>query len=458
MSDAKTFRNIFLAGALCAASFLFSAPLRAQSCDLEPEVITKLIKPVTGAYSLWDTVEGDRYKQEKFTALAHSLVKDSFIAAGEVSSSGTASSEKFLLMYEIDRRGRAVWKKEHKVDGLSEVTGFLPQEDGGGIVLANVNNAKDKRKSVWLGFHDKKGNILHTAAISDVKFDISSTDFLMSHGGQLLVSAVKEPKNKSHASSTALYWVSLKSRKVTKDVTFAFGAENRINALKAFGADSYIGAGSVRGTDGRLNGWAILINAEGGFLWQMPYMRGLGGRFNDIADFNGEYITAVGEVMPVEESGRRAAWVAMIEAQTGNIVWQRYYRDDHEMSAVSVVKHEDAQMSVAINAYDVKGLEAYDYVRLITLNPRGYLLSTDSYFNAVGAQASGMLFGKNKERLVFGGTDVVYYAQDVMKQGEASVPVSDAIRTRDSWIIAASRVADYVDPCVKVYKYLEYLE
>lgn len=450
MKVAKMLRIVFLIllSVCCAASF----PARAQNCDTVYEVIETLRKQDLGTYSLWDTMYGEKTMRESFDALDLSMGTENVIAAGM--RAVNRASDRSLLLVEIDRRGRPVWEKDIEVKGLERVVKIMTMDDLY-AVLANRKDEKSGRKNVWIGLFDKEGALKHEAVISDKADSVSATDFIVTHDMKsFLVSAVKEKSAGQGASVTALYWVNIKTRKVTKDVAYAFGAENRINALDYLGDNHYIGAGSVRGADNRLSGWIIHVNEQGGFVWQKPYPRGLGGRFNDVVNYNDRYLAVTGETMPAEEEGKRAGWMMMVSADTGDAAWQRYYREDYNMTGIALARHDDGQVSVIFNGWGSDNKDNKDYVRLLTMNGRGVMLQADSYFHAMGAQARGMMLGRKKERVIYGDT-LVEYQLEKETQDDKTSSVDSVTRSHDGWIVAGSASDLYRDPCVRRLEYLQ---
>ena len=237
-------------------------------------------------------------------------------------------------------------------------------------------------------------------------------------------------------------------------MAFALGMENKILALDYHGSSGYIGAGSMRSADGRISGWLIKLNEQGGFIWQKPFPRGLGSRFYDVTEYNDGYIAALGESMPATEDGKRAAWVMMVNADTGDVAWQRYYRDDYNLSGVALGVQDDSQLSVLFNGWDFDNSEDKDYVRLLTMNGRGVILHADSYYNAEGAHAAGLLMGAKNERLIYGHSLVEYQIEQPAMAGQPQQP-PEIIRSNQGWIVAGAPAEVYHDPCVKRIEFLQ---
>lgn len=450
MKYAKMFRTIFIMLSLFVIALPFSAGAQAQNCDLATEVILKLRKPSIGAYNLWDTVYGEHESYESFKALGFALNNDNVIVAGEFAP--TQEGEKSLILTEIDRRGRSVWEELIDVEGLQSVVTMLTLDDRH-VVLAN-RTGKDGARSIWIGHFDEAGQKLRETIIKDGKFDLDANDMIVTHDLKSLLLAVdKTPRDKSGNALAALYWINLQSNKVIKDLAYALGAENKINALDYHGENNYVGAGSVRGSDGRLAGWVINLNEQGGFNWQKQFPRGLGSRLFDVAEYTSDYIAVTGETMAANETRNRAAWVMMVHADSADVAWQRYYHDEYNLGGVALGALDDSQLLVAINGSESGNAEDMDYTRVLTLNGRGVILHADSYFNAAGAQASGMIISPKNEKLIFGRSLVDYQVEKDTIDGTQD-PL-DVIQSYQGWIVSGAPADTYRDPCVQRIEFLQ---
>lgn len=450
MKYAKMFRTIFIMLSLFLMALPFLGSAQAQNCTLVPEVILKLRKPSIGAYNLWDTAYGTHKSYESFEALGFALHNDNVIAAGEFAPNQEA--EKSLILTEIDRRGRPVWEEMIDLEGLENIVTMLTLDDRH-VVLAN-RTGKDGARSIWVGYFDEAGQKLRETIIKDGKFDLEANDMILTHDMKNLLLAVdKKPRDNSASAVAALYWVNFKSNKVTKDLAYALGAENKIYALDYYGTNNYIGAGSVRSADGRLAGWIINLNEQGGFNWQKQFPRGLGSRLFDVAEYSGDYIAVTGETMAANESRNRAAWVMMVHADSADVAWQRYYHDDYNLGGIALDVLDDSQLVVAINGSDSTQAGDMDYTRILYLNGRGVILHADSYFNAEGAQASGMITGPKNEKLIFGRSLVEYQVEKDTIDGTQD-PL-DAIQSYQGWIVSGAPAETYNDPCVQRLEFLQ---
>lgn len=447
----KLYITALLFGATALAILMHPHPALAQECDSAYEVITKLRKPVVGSYNLWDTIYGEKSRTEQVKGMTPAIPGNNVVMASEAYDEKTPQVTD-LILAEIDRRGRPVWEKIHFVKGLQSIIKIMNHEENY-IVLANTNHEKSG-KTLWIGFFNASGELEKEYRISSNGNDLEATDFILAHGAQtLLVSAVKTNHNQKISPSAILKWFDLKSRKVIKDVTFAIGSENRINSIAHNGEGYYFIAGSIRENDGRWSGWLANINKDGGFVWQRNMARGMGGRFKVVEPLNDDYVVVAGEAMPSGSIGKKAAWIAVINSMNSEIAWQRYYRDDYNLSAIDLKTYEDGQIAALINANDTDNKDDIDYTRLLILNPRGMILKADGYYNGAGSGAFGMMTGKNNEHIMYGFTNITYQVE--IANSTTTPKETKQMIDHQGWIVAGSPPDQYSDPCRPISRILQ---
>lgn len=447
MMKAKMLRLIIVMFLVQAIGAVASAPVRAQNCDLIYEMIVELREPKWGAHNLWDTVYGEIDETEEFKGAVNSIDNREIVAVAEVTKKDVTGKQ--LLITQIDRRGRTVWEKHHKISGLDHVIKML-SNDKNYIVLAQTSNANDK-KALWFGLFDKQGALIFSKAVSRKHETIEPKDFVLTKDGKtLLLTAQKGAVKGDNTLSTVFYWFSVSQKAFYREREFSLGAENGILGLEQSNdGKGYYAAGYIRGADRRMAGWVLKMDNEGGLQWQRQLKRGLGGRLYDIAEFaEDRYLIVSGEAFPADESEKKAAWVLAIDKDGDEIAWQRYYRENHNMIGRSLMAHEDGQISVLIDAKDSGVEDEKDYVRLITLNPRGLVLDNETYFNASGAGAYGFIEGANKERVLYGYSDVEFQIEKENIDMNDKEPVVKK-KSRQAWLVAADTPNAYVDPCQK---------
>jgi hypothetical protein len=431
--------------------FTIAAPAAAASlprdCTLQRELIFDMMKAEYGAYSVWDAEYGEMNTDERF-ASSVALESGNAVAAGEVMSFG--KPEKSVLLAEFDNRGRVVWEAAHPVKNLSYVKKLLLVPEGF-VVLGAVMD-KNSRASPWLGFFDKTGKLTGQKTVAapgvsslvpdDMIAQAKGTGFILS------ASAGDEKKELFHA---VIYHLDAKGA-VKDSHAYQPGLDNRILGLNPAGPDHYIAAGYLRGEDGRIGGWMLMLNSDGSLVWQQQYPRGKMAKLSKAASLKKDMFIAVGETEPLN-GGRDAGWVMAVDVNGGALQWQRYYTTANmDQSARDVLVNMEGMASVMMQVSKPPRTEAtefnQDFVRLLTINERGVLFLSDEYFNAQGAEASQMIGGRAGERIITGRTDMVYKIEP--KPGE---PVETLKHGWDAWIVAGAPMESFEDACLNINQF-----
>lgn len=432
----------FLFIVFIALFLLSSGPqgAQAQACVTDYELIFKMEDPEIGSYNVWDTVYGEQDKQERFvTGLV--LENRNTLVVGErfVYEGGDVD----LLLAEIDRRGRTVWEKEHKIAGLSDIRRVL-KNGAGYVVLGNYTPQKANRQ-VWLGVFDAKGELLSQKKISHPEGPLMAGDIVADHSGKGFLLAAARKNGEENTYNAILYGLSPKGN-VLWDRAYMPGLDNQILGLSLDQDNKYIATGYIRGDDGRKNGWVVQVNSDGGIAWQRQYPRGRSAQLNIGRDFVGGYKIVGGLAYPSISGDPTGAWVMMVEGANGNVVWQRYYTGDLGYETRDIMVSKDGLFTVMAGGKKIKDEDA-EYVRLLTVNSRGILYISDEYFNSEGAQGYQLLEGPAGERIIIGSTDMAF---QIEKEGEEP----QKGQSKDGWIVAAPSMEIYKDPCVQPYSFL----
>jgi hypothetical protein len=199
-------------------------------------------------------------------------------------------------------------------------------------------------------------------------------------------------------------------------------------------------------------------------VWQRPYPRGRESALSFAQDLLDRYIVTAGMTIPAG-GGASAGWVMLVDRITGDIGWQRYYRGAHAYQVRDLMVAKDGMMTVMLNGQPLSGAEraAYDtrseeekqkeaaglvtdkqtdFVRLLTLTPRGILFVSDEYFNSEGAQAEQMIIGPVGERIMIGATEVAYSAPATEGKDTKTT------RSQKAWVVAGTSMELSNDPCM----------
>ena len=409
-----------------------------------PETISKLRRPELGSYNLWDHIEGERNQAERYSS-GVILPESGQLAVVMERSNPEEPKFKTLYLQEVDRRGRSEWIKELTVKNATAANKLMLWKDQL-VVFADV---EEKGQShVWIGFHDMKGELLHEATIKDKKFNFSAREAVKAIGDkEILVALQAEPKSPGSATSAILYWINDKGR-VQRSRAFMLGMVNEISSIKPTSDGRYIMAGSIETANGNSAGWLVNIDNDGSIRWQRPYSRGRSSEFKQLKLFAKErYAAVIGDALPGGlDGGRRSGWIMVAALSDGEPAWQRYYREDADVTGMGINTQEDGQINVLMGVEKNDDSAVYDYVRLVTLNPRGVILSSRSYQNGVGVNAAGMVIGNKAESVIYGSSVLAYTEKETQPDGFV---LEKEVRSREAWAVAAAPTEVYVDPCVQ---------
>ncbi len=420
------------------ALLAFGFAAQAQECGINYEMIFQMKEPKVGAYNIWDSILGNQEREEElFAGLA--LKNTNILVTGERRKHKNAAPR--MLLVEIGKRGRGVWEREYYVENLGAVKALAPHPDGFAVLATQEKSRSEKQ--VWLGFFNADGMLLDTVIIKSDTFALEAESIALARDGKGYVVMATAREKFGSAYHAMFYKVDMKG-KILSDRAYLPGPGNKITDIKPYGEDKYVATGLIFDETDRQIAWLLLLEDDGGIVWQRQYARGRAAEFHAAAEYGSNYIVVAGESEPYMARGRglNAGWVMLVSKTNGDIIWQRYYAGDLSYGARDLLVDDDGMISVLLNGERREGDETAEYVRLLSINPRGILLISDEYFNAEGTQGYDLLFGPVKERIIVGSSDMVYTMEG--KEGQAE---PDLIRSKDGWVIAATPMEPYTDPC-----------
>jgi hypothetical protein len=442
--------------AVLVMALLWPGAAMAQKCEADYEVIVDLSYPLFGSYYVWDGSYGGKEQIERFISGTVSNKGANVVAVGERQLN--EEGKKTLLLVEFDRRGRVTWEKTREVKDLINVVKILPRK-GGYLVIGNQAESKTKAR-VWLGFFGDDGAFVREKFVRDNGFSLSGNDLAESFDGKSYVLAATAERVGSGGPYAILYWLD-KDGNVKADKAYQPGLENRLVGLAAMPDNGFIATGMMSTEQNRKAGWALRTDHEGNIKWQRQYPRGLAAKLIEPDRYIDPYVLVSGEVTP-SDGGKHAAWLMVIDGNSGDIGWQRFYRAAFDVYAQRVIAHPDNQISFLLgmkNAPESKikeetGLEEkfYEYLRLLNLSPRGDILFSDPYFQGEGAGAEDMFLGPSGERIITGHGDIAYTSENNNVQGP-EIDASTVEISRDGWMVAGAPAEPYKDPCVRPYTF-----
>ncbi|MCC7305888.1 MAG: hypothetical protein IT558_06490 [Alphaproteobacteria bacterium] len=418
-----------------------SPAFAAADCTAVREQILEMKIPEYASYTVWDAIYGGQDTQERF-------VSGLALASGNTLGAGVRNAKEDsveIVLAEFDGRGRVVWEKAHAIPSLRAVKKIIAGKDGY-ILLAERAGAKG-RSEIWLGFFDAAGDHKGTKTIR-AEGSLSPEDIIPLAGKPGFMVSASQKQGASQDTNAVIYILNGKGD-VVSHKSFMPGLDNRITSLAPADAGYYTAGGFIRSEDGRKNGWLLRIDDKAGIIWQRPYPRGRAAQVNTVMDYNDGYFVAAGESWPAG-GGERAGWVLMADRDNGDIAWQRYYTGKMHYAAKGIMQNAGGALAVMLDAKNAPGKTGQEFVRLLTLDPRGVVQASDIYYNGEGADAGQLVPGNKGERILFGSTDMMYknYAQAEGKEKtENPAPSKSSV---DGWIAAATAMEPYKDPCAPV--------
>ncbi len=439
----------------------------AQRCDVDAEAIFKLNEAEIGAFAIWDGVHGDENHEEGY---AGGVLQDNghVVVAGSRGSLGKPYPE--LIMAEIDRRGRVVWETKRVVKGLDKVLGSA--QFGKDILVRALISDGRERTGLWVGVFDVKGALRTAKIFRHKNGSVVHGDVIPAQRGSGLVMVLSTKDKRSAVPRFAEFYRLNSKLQVISKRAYNPGPDNGAHSIVPIQDGEYLVSGYINNVRGRKNGWLLKVDHEGGIVWQQQYPRGIGAEFVNAAEMpDGSYV-AMGTALPAQENALKAGWVAHIDPTNAAMKWQRYFRDDADIIGKDVLISEDGLISLMLEAKPVKGFaveegeKAKDFVRLVTLNPRGVIFDSMTYFQGEIADAHDMLLGPSRERILVGTTQIAYQkdggvvsGDDMSMEKSMDKPMEKTmkkamdkgapivVRSNEGWIVAAPAMKSYADPC-----------
>lgn len=436
----------------------FSAHIAAYAddCAVTYEAIVKLRTPEYPSSPVWNKASGEKNMQEQWTT-GVALGNGGLLAAGE--RYGASGDDAALVLTEFDSHGRAALEKVQKIPGLVSVGQMLETKDG--FLLTGSKRAGKGRTDLWIGFLDENGVLKRERTIADGKFPLRPESIVpLQNGNGFFLAASAEEKN--GAFHPVFYKLDARGGVVFRRA-FATGLDSALHVLSAAGP-GYIGAGYMRGDDGRRDGWIVLFNDDAEIVWQRQYPRGASAVLYSLASYIGDFVIAAGEAASLSDEST-GGWVMMVNKNTGDVVWQRFYTGDRSYNARGVLTSPDSDLFSVLLEDSALEEGGRDSTRLLTLTARGDIFSSDEFLHGAGTRAAQMLRSSQGEQILAGSTHVDFHVEPPKpepekfgpypKGKEPPPPPKPAVaddnvlqRTMDGWVMAASPLEPYQDPCV----------
>lgn len=427
--------------------------VEAQECGSQYETVTDLHEPEVGTFSIWDATYGEGQRIEKFrsaaiTSQGHTVVLGEMRPRSEMNAA--------IMLVDFDRSGRLSWEKFHFLSGITDVVKILSINNGY-LVVAN-RHQQHMKKSIWIGFFDNKGDFEYQNVLQDLHKDLEVKDLIVLRGGAKFMLAVTsssstgDKKNPRTLKNGEVYIVDIKGKALVKRA-FMMGGNSEILDLAAADqgedkTESILATGYHENEVEKKTGMVMRLSSDASLVWQHEYSRGLASQINGSSPYMKDFIVTIGQSDPLD-GGLSGAWAMLLSVDSGEVLWQRFYRGGYSYKGRSIQVNSDNLIILMVQA-DVSndmahGLEQVaninkdkeilgklNYAHILILSPRGVTLSGQSYFNALGAEAYEMILN-NEENIVLTGQSNIPFREifDPVEDVENSKTLEDNSKKDD---------------------------
>lgn len=449
------------------AALVLSPASYAQDCMAAPEAIVRLRDYTMGNYSVWNTVYG-AHGMEQFQGLA--MLSNGNVIAGGISFSRHRPEEKRALLVEINRRGKVVWENRHENGPSMSIDAVLADEKTRNIVTLGTIDAPGKGRGVRLGLYDENGAQKQEKFILDPRLDLTYHDMVPAiegDGGMVLALEAHDRKNPADEFGIVMK-ISAKGNEVWRrsyrpGIANAFFGIGVVN--DSVGMPFYLAGGNMDSEDRRRSGLLMKLEPGGTLVWARQYPRGAAATFRSISYIGDGHFAVAGDIEPYGDLYERSAWIIRGETASGDIVWQRYISlPEYRLFGRDVLGYADGRMAVLLDGVLPDSPEDRDeeeqeegeekkekavtgeddirrnQARLLTLSPRGIVMRDEPFTEGLGGRAQGMVVNARQQRMIVGHAERSHKADDVRNAANYD--------TDDGWILIASALEAYTDPCI----------
>ena len=428
--------------------FLISLPKSAQSqqCDAPYETITRFDKPEPGAAMIWQTFYNQygtvvKERQARF-ASSYGLDNGDVLVVGRVQLMKNLHPS--LLLVQFNDRGRDKWEKIHSMPNMKEIVKIVPNGEGS-AVLVNMATPEGYRY-FWIGFFDKNGSLKSSQTFKDKEFELQANDIhpsIDNEGWVLPVNVMRKWGDESAQSqkNASIYLLNKDGKKAGMR-SYILGLKTELTHVEAHSFEGdrkgYIATGHFENDAKKKIAWVMRLNQDLSMAWQREYGRGLSAKLISASvDKNGNVLIA-GDVNSAE-SNMQGAWLAKLDSEHGNMSWQRYYaskEENYNYYARDVAWHDDGRISLLMvgemieqkkrgekksDDSDPSEAEKKYFGHLLTLSPRGLIMSGDAFYAGYGSYVSSMSLDKIGRRILVGDSWQRSYAE-IKRQREKNAP------------------------------------
>ncbi|MCB9963967.1 MAG: hypothetical protein H6855_06600 [Rhodospirillales bacterium] len=418
-----------------------------EVCNVIPEAIERLYAPRSGAYSLWDLYDQTAGHDERFQDVLLLNDTEEVIVAGWTAPTPSAGPRTPLLK-KMTRRGRTLWmwpdpkKKDLVPQGLS-IRNVL--SSGTTLIAVGQIYKGDSPHALWFGTFDSEGRKLseQTLKQAEVTWTLGGITPARPRQGEKQAWFLAVTETSQEAVYTRFIELAPDFKK-RQERAFMPGPSNHIYDVARLddpsGRTFYLAVGDTESATGQVSGLLVKLDEQLNIVWQRTYSRGSGLRFQTLSVDRTGQILALGDARPINTEAPSAAVLMYLDAADGSELWQRYYmRDDMAYQGQSVIVSPEGRISILLAGTNATNPKFQDHGRLLTISPRGQILSDRSYSAGIGVMLTGLKPGPHQEPVLFG--------QATTREPDPDHPKTDKMIVKKGWLVVAEPQDDYKDPC-----------
>ncbi len=428
-----------------------SASAQQADCNIAGEAIFNLRSYAPATYTVWDYVYGVSGMERLSDAIL--LPDGDVIAAGEHFTAEAPDDPKSVIV-KISRRERIVWEQRQEKGKSITMTKLLPG-DKGAIVTGGILNDKANGVRMRVTFRREDGQMSLEKTFGEKGRDVYLTDIIAAPGGKgYVLSGYAQHRKIAEDVYGLVIRINGKGQEVWRR-SYQTGGSNKIFSLAALkdrdGNSFYVAAGEMKGEGGRTAGMALKLGEGGELVWMRQYPRGMESSLRAAGALHGNDFVVLGDVGRIGGEAR-GGWLMRLDLTAGDIVWQRYFSNDHySFTASDLHGYPDGRIAVLLRGEVLpeggeakKKIELRDYTRLMTVSALGTLMGDEIYTEGIGGLGAHLSLGPQGERVVAGYAKTSYKADDQSDKANYN--------TDDGWIFIGTPLETYEDPCTTAYR------
>ncbi len=409
------------------------APVFAQDCGgIQEEIVTLKPPSFTTATSVWDLTYG-KEGMDKFS-MAAVMDDGTILAAGEYTKDEKDGFYHPLLV-RLDTRAKTVWETRSDSKTHKTIADFAVSGDG--VIVAGEDIDPARGFGIYTARYGLDGKFRGEKSIFEKGANLDVYGIQKSFDGKNFILSAQYKNENDKKERYGLIFKIGPAGNVVWRRAYRAGPTSYFYNVQPLSDKTYMALGSLELEDGRQAGWLVKIDDNGAISWQRPFPRGRNASLRVASERpDGSFIVA-GDVEG-SDTGVPSAWIMAVDS-AGNLLWQRYYRGKYFYRIHDIKAVQDGRITVLLKG-DPLDHSNQSYVSFLTLGSLGQLLNVESFVEGYNAHAMHFIEGAEGERIIVGHAQTGY--------SEVSDPSDISPYTFDAWLVAATALEKYTDPCV----------